>query len=49
MWGVVICCTAGVIWVVGMVMSKGFDGGKDADSWAWLDVVSSSSSFDHVS
>ncbi|KAM0799245.1 cystinosin [Usnea florida] len=38
-WGVLICCTSGIIWVVSMVMRKGLDGGKDAGSWAWLDVV----------
>ena len=49
MWGVLICCTSGIIWVLSMVMRKGLDGGRDAGSWAWLDVVSSSDSFGRVS
>ena len=39
-WGIVVGCVIGVAWVVGMVKKKGLDGGNDAYSWAWIDVVS---------
>ncbi len=39
-WGVGVGCVVGIALIIGMVMSKGADGGKDAGSWAWIDVVS---------
>lgn len=39
-WGIAVGCVFGIAWVIGMVMSKGLDGGRDAGSWAWIDVVS---------
>ena len=39
-WGIVVGCGVGVAWVVGMVLRKGLDGGRDAGSWAWIDCVS---------
>ncbi len=36
-WG----CVIAIIWSVIMVKSRGRDGGYDADTWAWIDVVSS--------
>ncbi|CAF9910776.1 hypothetical protein IMSHALPRED_009313 [Imshaugia aleurites] len=38
-WGIVVGCGVGVAWVVGMVLRKGLDGGRDAGSWAWIDCV----------
>ncbi|KAL9124970.1 MAG: hypothetical protein Q9175_008150, partial [Cornicularia normoerica] len=38
-WGIVVGCVAGIAWVIGMAMRKGLDGGRDAGSWAWIDVV----------
>lgn len=40
-WGIVVGCVVGIAWVIGMVMRKGLDGGRDAWSWAWIDLVSS--------
>lgn len=48
-WGIVVGCVAGIAWVIGMVMRKGLDGGRDAGSWAWIDVVSKIGLFSHVS
>ena len=39
-WGFVIASMVGVAWVVGLVVVKGNDGGRDAREWAWIDVVS---------
>lgn len=41
-WGIVVGCIVGVGWVIGMVMGKGLDSGRDPKSWAWIDVVSES-------
>lgn len=39
-WGIIVGCIVGIGWVIGMVKSKGLDGGNDAwGSWAWIDVV----------
>ena len=35
-WG----CIIGVLFVIGVVMFMGNDGGSDPNSWAWIDVVS---------
>lgn len=43
-WGIVVGCVVGIALVIGMVLGKGLDGGRDAGSWAWIDVVSISSS-----
>lgn len=45
-WGIVVGCVVGIALVIGMVLGKGLDGGRDAGSWAWIDVVSRSSSRD---
>lgn len=39
-WAIVVACIVGIVWVIGMVMRQGLDGGRDAGSWAWIDVVS---------
>ncbi|KAF6230087.1 hypothetical protein HO133_004426 [Letharia lupina] len=38
-WGIVVGCIVGIGWVIGMVMGKGLDSGRDPKSWAWIDVV----------
>lgn len=38
-WAIVVACIVGIVWVIGMVMRQGLDGGRDAGSWAWIDVV----------
>lgn len=38
--GVMLGCVVGVAWMVGLVLVKGRDGGRDPDSYAWIDVVS---------
>lgn len=48
-WGIVVGCAVGIGWVIGMVIRKGLDGGRDAGSWAWIDVVSISARCDRVS
>lgn len=35
-----IGCVVGVTFMVGLVVVKGSDGGRDPDSYAWIDVVS---------
>lgn len=35
-------CMIGVLWVMGLVWTKGRDGGRDPTSWAWIDVVRTS-------
>ena len=47
MWAIGVGCVSGIALVIAMVMSKGLDGGRDAGSWAWIDVVSQSSSRGH--
>ena len=42
--GIGVGCVVGVFWVMGIVLVKGRDGGRDAGTWAWIDVVSSPSS-----
>ena len=39
-WGIVVGCVLGIAIVIGMVATTGLDGGRDAGSWAWIDVVS---------
>ena len=41
-WGIVVGCILGIAAVIGMVATTGLDGGRDAGSWAWIDVVSHS-------
>ena len=43
-WGIVVGCVLGIAVVIGMVETTGLDGGRDAGSWAWIDVVSQSRS-----
>lgn len=38
--GVMVGCVVAVAWVVGLVLIKGRDGGRDPEGWAWIDVVS---------
>lgn len=38
--GVMVGCVVGVAWMVGVVLVKGRDGGRDPDGFAWIDVVS---------
>ena len=38
--GVMLVCVVGVAWMVGLVLVKGRDGGRDPNSFAWIDVVS---------
>lgn len=38
--GVMLGCILGVAWMVGLVLVKGRDGGRDPDRFAWIDVVS---------
>ena len=42
--GVMLACVVGVASMVGLVLVKGRDGGRDPDSFAWIDVVSFSAS-----
>ena len=39
--GIAVGCVIGVVWVVGLVLAKGGEGGRDPFRWAWIDVVSS--------
>lgn len=39
-WGIFLGCIVGVLAVIGMVLSMGLDGGRDPESWAWIDAVS---------
>ena len=32
-------CLAAVLWMVGVVLVMGSDGGNDPSTWAWIDVV----------
>lgn len=38
--GVMLACIGGLAWMVGLVLVKGRDGGRDPDTFAWIDVVS---------
>ncbi len=40
--GIAAGCVMGVVWVMGLVWIKGRDGGRDPTSWAWIDVVCTS-------
>ncbi len=40
--GIAAGCMIGVLWVMGLVWTKGRDGGRDPTSWAWIDVVCTS-------
>ena len=42
--GIIAGCVFGVGCVGVLVLVKGRDGGRDPDSWAWIDVVSSENS-----
>ena len=39
-WGLVVGSGVGVGCVIGVVLVKGRDGGRDPEGWAWIDVVS---------
>ncbi|MCJ1468865.1 hypothetical protein MMC07_007495 [Pseudocyphellaria aurata] len=36
---VMVGCVIGVVWMVGLVLVKGKDGGRDPNGFAWIDVV----------
>lgn len=38
-WGITVGCVVGMLWVVGVVLGKGKDWGRDPLGWAWIDVV----------
>ena len=38
-WGIVVGSLLAIPCLVGVVAVKGRDGGRDADGWAWIDVV----------
>jgi hypothetical protein len=38
--GIWWACVVAVVMVVGLVWSRGVDGGFNAEGWAWIDVVS---------
>ena len=38
-WGTAVGCIVAVFWVIGLVLVKSKDVGKDPLGWAWLDVV----------
>ncbi len=40
--GIAAGCMIGVLWVMGLVWTKGRDAGRDPTSWAWIDVVCTS-------
>lgn len=46
--GIFIGSLVGMIIVVGLVLFKGIDGGRDPSGWAWIDVVSELLSFTKV-
>ena len=37
--GIALGCLTGVLWMVGVVLVQGRDGGNDPSTWAWIDVV----------
>lgn len=39
-WGLVVGSVIAVGCVIGVVLVKGRDGGRDPEGWAWIDVVS---------
>ncbi len=39
-WGLVFGSAVAVGCVIGVVLVKGRDGGRDPEGWAWIDVVS---------
>ena len=39
-WGLVVGSVVAVGFVIGVVLVKGRDGGRDPEGWAWIDVVS---------
>ena len=39
-WGIATGLLVGLAIVVGLVLVKGRDGGRDPSRWAWIDVVS---------
>lgn len=39
-WGLVLGSVVAVACVIGVVLVKGKDGGRDPEGWAWIDVVS---------
>ncbi|CAF9921884.1 MAG: hypothetical protein HETSPECPRED_004663 [Heterodermia speciosa] len=38
-WGITVGCVVGMLWVVGVVLGKGKDWGRDPLGWAWIDVI----------
>lgn len=38
--GIMGGCISAVAWLIALVLSVGKNGGKDPDTWAWIDVVS---------
>lgn len=42
--GIMAGCITSVAWPIALVLSTGNNGGKDPDTWAWIDVVSFDSS-----
>lgn len=38
--GIMAGCISAVAWLIALVLSMGKNGGKDPDTWAWIDVVS---------
>ena len=39
-WGLLVGSVLAVGCVIGVVLVKGRDGGRDPEGWAWIDVVS---------
>lgn len=38
-WGTAVGCIVAVFWLIGLVLVKSKDIGRDPSGWAWLDVV----------
>lgn len=38
-WGIAVGCIVAVFWIIGLVLVKSKDVGRDPLRWAWLDVV----------
>lgn len=43
-WG----CVAAIVWAIMIVRLRGKDGGYDASTWAWIDVVSGADYQSHL-
>lgn len=46
--GIMAGCISAVAWLIAIVLSMGKNGGKDPDTWAWIDVVSFDSRLNRV-